>query len=65
MRSEMWRRLVLTGVVLAPMTMLLPACEEESPEEEMGEAIEERTDEVGGAVEEQGDQIEENIDEAY
>lgn len=65
MRSEMWRRLVLMGVVLTPMAVLLPACEEETPEEEMGEIIEERTDEVGGAIEERGDTIEENIDEAY
>lgn len=65
MRSELWRKLVLTGVVLTPMAVLLPACEEETPEEEVGEIIEERTDEVGGAVEERGDQIEENIDEAY
>lgn len=65
MRFKTWRKLVLMGVVLTPMAALLPACEEETPEEEMGEIIEERTDELGGAIEERGDAIEEEVDEAY
>lgn len=65
MRSELWRKLVFMGVVLTPMAVLLPACEEKTPEEEMGEAVEEQTDQAGEAIEERGDQIEENIDEAH
>ena len=56
----------VTALTLGTGTLALQGCEDQTPAEEAmeerGDAIENRTDEVGGAVEDRGDAIEERTD---
>lgn len=56
MRSDMLRKLAALGVVLTPMTVLLPACEQEEGvvEEEPGGVIVEEEPGAGVIEEEPG-----------
>jgi hypothetical protein len=56
-----WRRTLLSAAVIAPLGMVLSACEE-GPGEEAGEAIDETAEEAGEAAEEAGEAAEDAAD---
>jgi hypothetical protein len=56
-----WRRTLLSAAVIAPLGLILSACEE-GPGEEAGEAIDETAEEAGEAAEEAGEAAEDAAD---
>jgi hypothetical protein len=58
-----WRRTLLSAAVIAPLGLIVSACEE-GPGEEAGEAIDETAEEAGEAAEEAGEAAKEAGEEA-
>ena len=62
MRLHALRHLAALGLILGPMAVLLPACEQEA-DNTAADVVEEQTEATGEAIEEEGEAIQERGEE--